>query len=89
MLSSISVMPYPGGLLLDFGEPIRRALAVRPFSTQVLERRAPRYGAEMTRAFAAAQRLRRLLDPVVPIEADHVPPTSILREFIGKSGFSY
>jgi uridine kinase len=30
-----------------------------------------------------------MLDRWVTIYPDHVPPTSILREFIGGSGFSY
>lgn len=37
--------------------------------------------------YATAYRLRQLVDRFVPIHADHVPPTSILREFIGGSGF--
>lgn len=36
-----------------------------------------------------AQRLIRLLDRFITIYPDHVPPTSILREFIGGSGFEY
>ena len=62
------------------------------YEASVLKVFAERYLLEVPRnhpEHAAAQRLRRLLDPVVPIDADHVPPTSILREFIGKSGFSY
>lgn len=47
-LGEVAVMPYPGGLLLDFGAPIRRGLVRRPFQTMMLERRSPRYGAEMT-----------------------------------------
>lgn len=38
-------------------------------------------------SYATAYRLRQLVDRFVPIHADHVPPTSILREFIGGSGF--
>lgn len=38
-------------------------------------------------AFATATRLRQLLDLFVPIYPEHVPPTSILREFIGGSSF--
>jgi uridine kinase len=41
------------------------------------------------RAFATAHRLRQLLDRFITIYPDHVPPTSILREFIGGSGFEY
>ena len=40
-------------------------------------------------AFVTAHRLRRLIDGFVAIYPDHVPPTSILREFIGGSGFEY
>ncbi len=36
-----------------------------------------------------ALRLLRWMAPFVPIYPDRVPPTSILREFIGGSGFSY
>ncbi len=40
-------------------------------------------------AFPTALRLRHLIDRVVSIYPDHVPPTSLLREFIGGSGFEY
>ena len=40
-------------------------------------------------AFVTAHRLRQLIDKFVTIYPDHVPPTSILREFIGESGFEY
>ncbi|MCC6996681.1 MAG: cyclic nucleotide-binding domain-containing protein [Deltaproteobacteria bacterium] len=36
-----------------------------------------------------ARRLRQLCDRFVAIYPEHVPPTSILREFIGGSGFEY
>jgi uridine kinase len=38
-------------------------------------------------SFVTAYRLRQLIDKFVTIYPDHVPPTSILREFIGESGF--
>ena len=38
-------------------------------------------------AFPTAFRLLGLLDRFVTVYPDHVPPTSILREFIGHSGF--
>lgn len=40
-------------------------------------------------SFATAWRLRHLVDRFVAIYPDHVPPTSIIREFIGGSGFEY
>jgi uridine kinase len=62
------------------------------YEPAVLKVFAERYLLEVPRnhpEFGAAEHLRRLLDPIVPIHPDHVPPTSILREFIGSSGFSY
>ena len=40
-------------------------------------------------AYPTAVRLRNLVDLFVSIYPDHVPPTSILREFVGGSGFEY
>ena len=40
-------------------------------------------------SYATAYRLRHLVDRFVTIYPDQVPPTSILREFIGGSGFEY
>ena len=40
-------------------------------------------------AYPVAFRLRQLIDPFVAIYPDPVPPTSILREFVGGSGFEY
>jgi uridine kinase len=40
-------------------------------------------------AYPTAHRLRYLVDRFVSIYPDHVPPTSLLREFIGGSGFEY
>jgi uridine kinase len=51
---------------------------------------AERYLLEVPRqhpAYTTAFRLGRLLDRFVSIYPDHVPQTSILREFIGGSGF--
>jgi uridine kinase len=40
-------------------------------------------------SYATAWRLRHLVDRFIAIYPDHVPPTSIIREFIGGSGFEY
>ena len=40
-------------------------------------------------AFPTAHRLRYLVDRFVSIYPDHVPPTSLIREFIGGSGFEF
>ena len=62
------------------------------YEPSVLKVFAERYLLEVPRGHpqrGAANRLRAMLDPFVPIGPDHVPPTSILREFIGGSGFTY
>jgi len=62
------------------------------YEVSVLRGYAERYLLEVPRDAAdapSARRLRHLLRLFVPIHPDHVPPTSILREFIGGSGFTY
>lgn len=62
------------------------------YELSVIKVYAERYLLEVPQndpAFTTALRLRQLLDRFVTIYPDHVPPTSILREFIGGSGFEY
>lgn len=62
------------------------------YETSVLKVYAERYLLEVPRShpsFPTAYRLRHLIDRFVAIYPDHVPPTSLLREFIGGSGFEY
>jgi uridine kinase len=62
------------------------------YEIAVLKVYAERYLLEVPRShpsFMTAYRLRELLELIVPIYPDHVPPTSIVREFIGNSGFEY
>jgi hypothetical protein len=62
------------------------------YEPSVLKVYAERYLLEIPRehpGYTTAFRLRRLLDRFVTIYPDHVPPTSLLREFIGGSGFEY
>jgi len=61
------------------------------YEMSVLKIFAERYLLEVPRSDpqrAAANRLRSLLLPFVPIEPEQVPATSILREFIGGSAFA-
>ncbi len=63
-----------------------------PYEVCVLKIYAERYLMEVPRSHASygtAWRLRQLIDRFVAIHPDHVPPTSLLREFIGGSGFEY
>lgn len=62
------------------------------YELSVLKIYAERYLLEVPsnhQAFTTAHRLRELIDQFVAIRADHVPPTSVLREFVGESGFEY
>ncbi len=62
------------------------------YEIAVLKVFAERYLLEVPRdhrAAATAFRLLRLVDRIVPLYPDRVPPTSILREFIGGSSFQY
>lgn len=45
--------------------------------------------AETVEEYAEAKRLLSLLEYVDPIDAKYVPPTSIMREFLGGSSFEY
>jgi uridine kinase len=60
------------------------------YELAVLKVWAERYLLEVAEehpAYPTACRLRDLVDRFVAIDAEHVPPTSLLREFIGGSGF--
>ena len=62
------------------------------YELSVLKVFADRYLLEVPHGHPArstAHRLRQLIDRFITIYPDHVPPTSILREFIGGSGFEY
>jgi uridine kinase len=62
------------------------------YEPSVLKVYAERYLLEVPAdhpSFATAFRLRHLVDRFVAIYPDHVPPTSLIREFIGGSGFEY
>ncbi len=62
------------------------------YEPAVLKVYAERYLLEVPQdhpGYATAHRLRYLVDRFVSIYPDHVPPTSLMREFIGGSGFEY
>lgn len=44
---------------------------------------------QTSEAFANARRLHRFLENFVAINSNYIPPTSIMREFLGGSSFSY
>ncbi len=81
----VHIFPYQGEADAIFDS----ALIYEP---AVLKVYAERYLLEVPPehpAYPTAIRLRHVVDRFVSIYPDHVPPTSILREFIGGSGFEY
>jgi len=79
------IFPYQGEANVVFDSSLI-------YEPSVLKVYAERYLLEVPQsspAFGTAWRLRLLIDRFVSIYPDHVPPTSILREFIGGSGFEY
>jgi len=62
------------------------------YEPSVLKVYAERYLLEVPRqhpAWATAWRLRAMLDQFITVYPDHVPPNSLIREFIGGSGFDF
>ena len=57
---------------------------LRPFAEKIL-REVP----DTVPEYDEAQRMLKFLDNFIPIPPDEIPPTSILREFIGGSSFQY
>ena len=57
---------------------------LRPYAEKIL-REVPDTGPE----YDEARRILKFLDYFIPIPPDEIPPTSILREFIGGSSFKY
>ena len=57
---------------------------LRPFAEKIL-REVP----DTVPEFEEARRMLKFLDNFIPIPPDEIPPTSILREFIGGSSFQY
>ena len=58
--------------------------ALRPFAEKIL-REVP----DTVPEYDEARRMLKFLDNFIPITSDEIPPTSILREFIGGSSFKY
>lgn len=57
---------------------------LRPFAEKIL-REVP----DTVPEYEEARRMLKFLDNFIPIPPDEIPPTSILREFIGGSSFKY
>lgn len=79
------IFPFQEEADIVFNSALDYELAVlKPFAEPLLAEVKPFHA-----QYAEARRLQEFLKNFVVIPADLVPPTSILREFIGKSGFRY
>ena len=65
--------------------PIRNELGVLRLYAAPQLKKVP----ENCPEYAEAQRLLNFLEVIEPIEPTYIPPTSIMREFLGGSSFLY
>ena len=79
------IFPYQENADVMFNSSLFYGISVlRPFAEKIL-REVP----DTVPEFDEARRMLKFLDNFIPIAPDEVPPTSILREFIGGSSFKY
>ncbi len=79
------IFPYQENADVMFNSSLFYEISVlRPFAEKIL-REVP----DTVPEYDEARRMLKFLDNFTPIAPDEIPPTSILREFIGGSSFSY
>ncbi len=79
------IFPYQENADVMLNSSLFYELSVlRPFAEKIL-REVP----DTVPEFDEARRMLKFLDNFIPIDPAEIPPTSILREFIGGSSFSY
>ena len=79
------IFPYQENADVMFNSSLFYEISVlRPYAEKILREvpdTVPEYG--------EARRMLKFLDNFIPITPDEIPPTSLLREFIGGSSFKY
>ncbi|MBP3481829.1 MAG: nucleoside kinase [Alistipes sp.] len=79
------IFPYQENADVMFNSSLFYEISVlRPFVEPIL-REVP----DTVPEYAEAARLLKFLDNFIPVRPDEIPPTSLLREFIGGSSFKY
>ena len=79
------IFPYQENADVMFNSSLFYEISVlRPFAEKIL-REVP----DTVPEFDEARRMLKFLDNFIPIPSDEIPPTSILREFIGGSSLQY
>jgi uridine kinase len=79
------IFPYQENADVMFNSSLFYEISVLRAIAEPLLREVPDTEPE----YAEARRMLRFLDNFTPIQPDQIPPTSLLREFIGGSSFKY
>ena len=79
------IFPYQENADAMFNSAMMFELAVIKQQAEPLLEQVPENCVE----YAEAYRLKKFLRYILPISADQIPPTSLLREFLGGSSFEY
>ena len=79
------IFPYQENANVMFNSSLFYEISVLRAIAEPLLREVPDTVAE----YAEARRMLRFLDNFIPIQPNEIPPTSLLREFIGGSSFKY
>lgn len=79
------IFPYQENANVMFNSSLFYEISVLRTIAEPLLREVPDTAPE----YAEAKRMLKFLDNFVPISPDEIPPTSLLREFIGGSSFKY
>ncbi len=79
------IFPFQENADVMFNSALSYEIPILKLYAEPLLRQVP----ETSEVFLEVHRLLKFLSYFIPISADDVPYTSILREFIGKSSFSY
>lgn len=79
------IFPYQENADIMFNSSLFYELAVFKAQAEPMLRAVP----ENIKEYSEAQRLLHFLDYIVPLPSEELPPTSVVREFLGGSSFKY
>jgi uridine kinase len=79
------IFPYQENANVMFNSSLFYEISVLRAVAEPILREVP----DTVPEYAEARRMLKFLDNFVPIAPDEIPPTSLLREFIGGSSFKY
>lgn len=80
-----NIFPYQEEADITFNSALPYEFGVLKRLAEPILQEVPNYEKE----YSEAVRLLRFLEFFEPLSSDHIPPTSILREFLGGSSFTY